>query len=924
MTSTDMVTLGKRSNTHEVSASAVAMLDERGTVVAWTQAAEHLLGYSAGDVVGRSGALVLPSSEETPTISAFIEQCRAHSDWSGTITVRHRDGRMLDINHRISMLWGQDGTFRWLVSVTDIGTLSREARNGSVRESLLTHAPIGIVVRDQQLRCVWVNDTMERHDAISRDRRFGRRLVSSMPGSEAEALEAVMRRALRNGTTAVHEYRAWPTKDPRQEHAFSASYFCLKDADGKTLGVCGMSVDITGSQRARERLAILSQAGTRIGSTLDVMQTGQELADLAVPLLADYAYVDLGESIPFGEEPSPRIDTMSDRPTVFLRAGQASIHPGTPESTFARGETVFVPPISPLADVLRTGRSHLEPVLDASPGTWVDQDPARAQKIREYGIHSLMIVPIIARRAVLGIALFLRTEDPVPFHEDDLLLAEELVTRAALSLDNARQYTREHTTALALQRNLLPHRLTGGAAVEVAWRYLPADTEAGVGGDWFDVIPLSGARVGLVVGDVVGHGINAAATMGTLRTAVRTLADLEMPPDELLAHLDDTFQRLAEQDADALDQTPAVVGATCLYAVYDPITRRCTMALAGHPPPAIIGPQGQVTFPDLPTGSPLGIGLGIPFEAVELELPEGSLLALYTDGLIETRDHDIEEGMRRLGTALAQPSRSLEDLCTRATQTSPGQAPSDDITLLLARTRSLSPTQVASWTLPNDRTAVPNARHMAARRLTEWGLEGLQDSTQLIVSELVTNAVRHSTGPIGLRLIRHRVLTCEVFDTDAHSPRLRHARAIDENGRGLFLVTQLSRRWGARSESGGKVVWAEQDLESLTASIGHAPLRGTPRPPQRGRLWAVLGRPRTAIDDRGSPRHLNWSEPWACSASLERMVEWFIRRPKIAPSTRAASGSPVRPAGRRRGRRCSGSPWPRRSACWVMGRHWTR
>ncbi|MFE4624987.1 PAS domain-containing protein [Streptomyces mirabilis] len=224
MTSTDRVTLGKRANTREVSASAVAMLDERGTVVAWTQAAEHLLGYSAGDVVGRSGALVLPSSEETPTISAFIEQCRAQSDWSGTITVRHRDGRMLGINHRISMLWGQDGTFRWLVSVTDIGTLSREARNGSVRESLLTHAPIGIVVRDQQLRCVWVNDTMERHDAISRDRRFGRRLVSSMPGSEAEALEAVMRRALRNGTTAVHEYRAWPTKDSRQEHAFSASY----------------------------------------------------------------------------------------------------------------------------------------------------------------------------------------------------------------------------------------------------------------------------------------------------------------------------------------------------------------------------------------------------------------------------------------------------------------------------------------------------------------------------------------------------------------------------------------------------------------------------------------------------------------------------------------------------------------------------
>ncbi|MEU1600305.1 SpoIIE family protein phosphatase [Streptomyces sp. NPDC005708] len=824
MTSTDKVIIGNRSNTREMPESAVAMLDERGTVVAWTHAAEQLLGYCAGDVVGRSAARVLPPSEETPTISALIEQCRAHNDWSGTMTVRHRDGHMLDINHRISMLWGQDGTFRWLVSVTDIGTLSREPMNGSVRESLLTHAPIGVVVRDPQLRCVWVNDTMENHDGVSRDRRLGRRLTDALPGVESEALEAVMRQALQNGTTAVHEYRAWPTEDPRREHAFSALCFCLQDANSKALGVCGISVDVTGSQRARERLAILSQASTRIGSTLDVMRTGQELADLAVPVLADYACVDLGDSVPFGEEPSTRIDMMSGRPPVFLRAGQASIHPGIPESLFARGETVFIPPASPLARVLRTGRSHLEPVLDTSPGTWIDQDPAQAQKAREYGVHSLMIVPIIARRAVLGIALFSRTEDPVPFQEDDLLLAEELVTRAALSLDNARQYTRERAAALALQRNLLPHRLTGGAAVEAAWRYLPADTEAGVGGDWFDVIPLSGARVALVVGDVVGHGINAAATMGTLRTAVHTLADMELPPDQLLARLDDTFQRLAEEDAGAADQTPTVVGATCLYAVYDPITRRCTLARAGHPPPAIIGPQGRVTFPDLPAGSPLGLGLGVPFEAVELELPEGTLLALYTDGLIETRDDDIDVGMRRLGTALAQPSRSLEDLCTRATETSPGQAPSDDITLLLVRTRSLSPAQVACWTLPSDRAVVRSARHMAARQLTEWGLEGLQDPTELIVSELVTNAVRRSTGPIGLRLIHHKVLTCEVFDTDASYPRLRHARTTDENGRGLFLVAQLSGRWGARSVSEGKVVWAEIDLDSAPS---HAQAPGT-------------------------------------------------------------------------------------------------
>jgi serine phosphatase RsbU (regulator of sigma subunit) len=251
-----------------------------------------------------------------------------------------------------------------------------------------------------------------------------------------------------------------------------------------------------------------------------------------------------------------------------------------------------VPSASPRIDVLRTGRSHLEPILDTAPGTWIDEDPERAQKIHENGMHSVMVVPIRAGRALLGMALFVRTEDPVPFQELDLLLAEELVSRAALSLDNARQYAREHTAALALQRNLLPHRLRGGMAVEAASRYLPADMDHGVGGDWFDVIPLSGARVALVVGDVVGHGINAAATMGRLRTAVRTLADMELPPDELLAHLDDTVQRLAEEEADAPNHTLTAVGATCLYAVYDPVTRRCAMARAGHPPPAIIDPQG--------------------------------------------------------------------------------------------------------------------------------------------------------------------------------------------------------------------------------------------------------------------------------------------------------------------------------------------
>ncbi|MFE2568418.1 SpoIIE family protein phosphatase [Streptomyces mirabilis] len=820
MTNTDHTPLTEPVSPREIPDAAIAMLDVEGTVVGWTHAAEQLVGYSAGEVVGRSAAHVLPPAEDALSTSAFAEQCRAQDGWSGTVTVRHRDGHVINMTLRISRLWGQDAGTRWLVSVTDVGTLSSGASNGAVRESLLAHAPVGIAVYDPQLRCTWVNDVMERHDGTPRERRFGRRLRDSLPAVEAEALEVVMRQVLESGTTMVHEYRAWSSTDRRREHAFSASFFCLQGADGTALSVCAMSVDVTGNRRARERLAILSEAGTRIGSTLEVMRTGQELADLAVPLLADHAVVDLMESVPFGLEPSARIGTTSGRRPVLRRAGVASIDLGVLELPAVREEVIHVPPTSSFGAALRTGTSHLEAVLDTHAGPWVDHDPTRAQKVRDSGIHSLMVVPIRARRCVLGLAVFGRSEEQTPFQEDDLLLAEELVTRAALSLDNALQYARQRTAALTLQRDLLPHHVGGGAALDVASRYVPADMDHGVGGDWFDVIKLSGARAALVVGDVVGHGINAAATMGRLRTAVRTLADMELPPHELLTHLDDTVRRLSEEDADAPDQAPAAVGATCLYALYDPVTRRCTMARAGHPPPAIIDPQGRITFPDMPAGAPLGLGLGLVlFESVELELPEGTLLALYTDGLVESRDDDIDVGLDRLGVALAGPGSSLEDLCSHVIETLPTQAPADDVTLLLARTRGLEAAQVASWELPNDPAAVHAARQAAACQLSEWGLGHLVATVQLIVSELVTNAIRYGGGPICLRLIQHQVLTCEVSDSNTSHPRPRQPHIIDEQGRGLFLVAQLSRRWGSRSATDGKVVWAEQDLPSRAVAV---------------------------------------------------------------------------------------------------------
>ncbi|MED7826884.1 PAS domain S-box protein, partial [Streptomyces chiangmaiensis] len=497
-TSLDAVTLGKQLNMSDISDTAIVLLDEKGTVVAWTHTAERLLGYSAGDIVGRSAALVLPSFREATTTSAFVEQCHAENGWSGATAVRHRDGGVLDVSVRITMLRGQDGTTRWLASVTDTVPQSGDAIDRSVRGPLLARAPIGVGIRDLQLRCTYVNDVAESYDGLRRDRRLGRRFTEVLPGDHGETIEAVMRQVLQSGATKVHEYRTWLPTSQGPEHQFAASFQCLQGADGESLGVCVIGADVTASWQARERLAVLSQASARLGSTLDVMQASQELADLSVPLLADFVAVDLEQSVSFGEGLPVRIGATGKHLPGLRRAGLASIHQGVPESPWVRGEPVFVPPIPPFTDVLCAGKSFLEPVLDTASGAWVHKVPELAREVRENGVHSIMVVPIRARRALLGAALFVRTKDPVPFHEADLLLAEELVGRAAQALDNARQYARKHTTALALQRHLLPRRLTGGTAVEVASRYLPADLDHSVGGDWFDVFPLSGARVALV------------------------------------------------------------------------------------------------------------------------------------------------------------------------------------------------------------------------------------------------------------------------------------------------------------------------------------------------------------------------------------------------------------------------------------------
>ncbi|MEY9962635.1 PAS domain-containing protein/anti-sigma regulatory factor (Ser/Thr protein kinase) [Streptacidiphilus sp. MAP12-16] len=590
-----------------------------------------------------------------------------------------------------------------------------------------------------------------------------------------------------------------------REHAWNLEMWPIRDPTGMVCAVGMAAFDSSEQHWARQRLAVLDEAAVSIGTTLDLGRTAQELAELVVPRFADFTSVDLLEGVMRGEEPAT--DPL-DATVVLRRVAHLSTVEGTPEAVIGLGASDTYPPYSPPARALHSGRAVLSGSGDPDFDRWMASAPARAEKIRGFTVTSLMAVPLIARGTTLGVAVLLRTR-PDAFNEDDFTLAKELTSRAAVCVDNARRYTRERITALTLQESLLPHGPTRQSAVEVACRYLPTDSLAGIGGDWFDIIPLSGARVALVVGDVVGHGLHASANMGRLRTAVHTLADVDLPPDELLAHLDDLVVRLGG-DAESGDQVGSgETGASCLYAVYDPASQMLTVASAGHPPPVLVLPDGTTDVVDITPGPVLGVG-GLPFETTELQLPEGSLVALYSDGLVAATDRDPDLGIARLRQALTGPRASLEAHCDQVLAALLPEHPADDVALVLARTAALDSDHVRVWDLAPDFAGVAEARRNAAAQLDAWGLTEIAFVTELVVSELVTNAIRYGAEPIQLRLIYDRSLICEVSDGNSTSPHLRRARVFDEGGRGLLLVAQLTNRWGTRHTATGKTIWTEQ------------------------------------------------------------------------------------------------------------------
>ncbi|MPY56565.1 SpoIIE family protein phosphatase [Streptomyces spongiae] len=552
-------------------------------------------------------------------------------------------------------------------------------------------------------------------------------------------------------------------------------------------------------QESHAGRAVMQDASERIGHSLDLVTTAQDLVDVLVPALGEMGCVTIAESVFTGEEPP-----LTFQNDVFLRMVATKYVLGPwPPGLLRAGERW--PPLPWRAEFEAAFEGNAL-VYDArQAAAMVGDDPRLVSLLVPPGMRQALHIPLFAREVTVGGVTLYRFQDTRPFTRRDQELATGIATRTGLAIDNARRYARERRTAVALQRSLLPPAGTDTAAAETAGAYRETAEHIGVGGDWFDAIPLSSARVALVVGDVIGHGIAAAATMARLRTAVQSFSDLDIAPDELLLRLDDLVQRLAAES-----DHPDVVGASCLYAVHDPVSGVCLLADAGHPPPIVVPPDGSAHYVDLDPGPPLGVG-GLPFRTARLSLPADSVLVFYTDGLTHP-DRDPQQLLDRVDSVVRQ-GRSLADSahdlvstpwCTR-----------DDATVLLARLRSIPSTSTATWTFPADTAVVARAREAVVGQLAVWGLDDLAFTTELIASELVTNAIRHARSQAELRLIRDRVLVCEVADTSNTQPRLRHARATDEGGRGLFLVAQFCSRWGSRYGLSGKTIWTEQSIDRV-------------------------------------------------------------------------------------------------------------
>ncbi|MEU0288698.1 SpoIIE family protein phosphatase [Streptomyces sp. NPDC052492] len=801
-----------------------------GLVEQWSLRAEQIFGIPAERAVGMD------------PIEAFLEPVRRERgqrkmaeildgrEWTGVVPFRLPADLAGDERERegiaevyVMPTRTEAGEKAAVCIVVDVRTLRRIETDLAASQAIFGQSPFGFLLIDPDLRVRRANQRFASLFGGTPDDHRGKGVHDYLPRGEAERVAATLRRVLETGEsiTDMHVTGFVPGSDERRH--WSVNLYRVHSGSGRPIGISWLGTDITARRAAareaaaaRRNLALLNEAGARIGNSLDLETTARELLDVVVPGFCDLATVDLYQGLLAGDETPPGLADGSAevRRVAFASAVSDGPFSGTGEPV-KLGAVHHYPFNSACADALRTARPQ------AVPG-------------EEGGlVQSTLAVPMVAHDTVVGLAQFARTKGSEPFGDRDRDLAVELAARAAVCIDNARLYRREHERALILQRSLLPPGDPEASGLDIACRYLPGNAATGrpseVGGDWFDVIELPGHRTALVVGDVMGRGLRAAVAMGELRTAVRTLAQLDLEPAEVLSQLDEIARGLGApggpsqafaggvQQATRAARRPReadlseVYLATCVYAVYDSVTRRCTFANAGHLPPVLVEPGETALMLDVPPGMPLGVG-GEPFEEVEVELPEGALLALYTDGLVESRDHPLDEGLQAFVGALTDPSAPLEDVCDHVLNTLDTHHGEDDIALLMARVQGLPADSVGDWTLPREPRSVGRAREYARAQLLAWDMEPLVDTTELLVSELVTNALRYGEGEIRLRLLLDRTLVCEVWDSGLVQPRRRRARDTDEGGRGLQLVGLLSAAWGSRRTPRGKTVWFELPL----------------------------------------------------------------------------------------------------------------
>ncbi|KDN78398.1 PAS/PAC sensor protein [Streptomyces olindensis] len=656
---------------------AAVVLDGTGHIALWSPEIEQLLGYTPEEALRQRADTLLVSPENRPRGRELFAQVSSGARWAGVFPLRHRDGTERAVEFRTMRLLDNEGQPHLLGLATDATTVRNVERDLALSHSLVNQTPLGIAVFDNDLRWVGVNPALERMNGVPEEAVLGRRVGEVLPDLDVAAIEARMRHVLETGRPLLDQQTIGRTAADAQDRAYSESYHRIEDTDGRVLGLAMAVLDVTERQQAsaevaqaRQHLSVIADAGVRIGTTLDLRQTARELAEVVVPQLADLAAVDVLESVVAHGTIAP---VSGGAPAEFRALAVAAGYPTDAiHAADPVGELATYGASRVITQCVRRARPVLVERVDSKMLRRLARDARAAQALHEAGAHSYLALPLMARGKVLGTLSLYRTVNERPFDDRDQLLASELAARAAICIDNARLYGRERGTALTLQRSLLPSTPAQREGLDIAARYRPALSE--VGGDWYDVLPLGPGRTGLVVGDVMGKGVQAAAIMGQLSTATRALARLDLPPAELLRHLDD----IAGSLGDAI--------ATCVYAVCDLERGTCALSSAGHLPPVLAGADGGAELVDVPGGVPLGVG-GVAFGTVEVEFTPGSLLALYTDGLVETRGEPIDTGLGTLTRLLTTAGPSLQ----RTSDSLLGALspePDDDVALLLVRARA--------------------------------------------------------------------------------------------------------------------------------------------------------------------------------------------------------------------------------------------